>query len=167
MNFDCLMDIFQKMRLNAFDNINNYDKVSGLFTRTEKLKLSTSENQYLYTDTYNKFFNSCGQLCVSGLEIFQNSFSAEKLIIEYNEEMNTEYAPTILKVLIEARNRLKTEFRHPTFTSKPTRIDVKVEGERYTYLMTREDNGNVLETIIGCGGTTFMKSTFTILHSSL
>lgn len=56
MNFDCLMDIFQKMRLNAFDNINNYDKVSGLFTRTEKLKLSTSENQYLYTDTYNKFF---------------------------------------------------------------------------------------------------------------
>lgn len=81
--------------------------------------------------------------------------------------MISDYTPTILKVLIEARNKLKTEFRHPTFTSKLTRIDVKVEGERYTYLITREDNGNVLETIIGCGGTTFMKSTFKILQSSL
>jgi hypothetical protein len=33
--------------------------------------------------------------------------------------------------------------------------------------MSRKDNCNVLETIIGCGGTTFMKGTFTILHSSL
>ena len=47
-------------------------------------------------------------------------------------------------------------------------IDVKVEGESYTYLMSRgEDSGDIIESIIGRGGTTFMKSTFTILHSSL
>lgn len=135
---------------------------------TEKLEFSTSENQYLYTDTYNKFFNSCGRLCVSGLEIFQTSFSSEKLIIEYNEEAISEYSPTILKVLIEVSNRLKTEFRHPYYTHKSSRIDVKVEGESYTYLMSRgEGSGDIIEAIIGRGGITFMNNTFTILHSSL
>lgn len=166
-NFESLIDIFQKMRLNAFDNISNYNKIAGLFTQTEKLEFSTSGNQYLYTDTYNKFFNSCGRLCVSGLEIFQTSFSSEKLIIEYNEEVISEYSPAILKVLIEVSNRLKTEFRHPYYTDKSSRINVKVEDESYTYLMSRgEGSGDIIEAIIGRGGITFMKSTFTILHSS-
>ena len=150
MFFKNTEEIFQRLRFNAIQNLDNYKEDSGIKSYVGNIAIGDGSCSYTYTDIFNNYYNPSGIRTISGLETMTSSFSNEFRIVKYigEEYIELKDSSIIIRILKEVSEKLKEDkFRSFCNIDKDIRIKINFNKVVYEYATWKEiHNGSSVIT---------------------